>query len=231
MKKMNVCFLAICLAIFAFASYVEAAELIKHKEIKNQNIDVKIPYIVDNDSTFVREINKNISDNIMGGVNGLKKMMADTPSYVPSDRFSFQASYNIELNKNGLLSLTLQKYMYTGGAHGIPYKDSYLFDLKTSTQYNLTSIFGKNFDYITFLNTKINHIIATSDEWNNNDSINFKTVSDYTAFYLTDDKLVIHFPVYELGPYVIGSPHFEIPLREVYEHLNPAIANKLRYSP
>ena len=230
MKKMNACFLAICLAIFAFVSYVEATELIKHKEIKNQNIDVKIPYIAENDNPFIQKINQTISDNIMNGVNSLKEMMANTPSYIPRDRFSYQASYNVEFNRNGLLSLTVEDYIYSGGAHGMPYKYSYVFDLKTGAQYNLTSIFDKNFDYITFLNTKINHIIATSDEWNNKGSINFKTVSDDTAFYLTDDKLVVHFPVYELGPYVIGSPHFEIPLSEVYEHLNPAIADKLRHS-
>jgi len=223
-KKTSVCFLAICFILFAFIPYIEADELIKHKEIKNKNIDVKIPYIVDKSNPFVQKTNKDISETIMKQVNSLKQMMADTPD-MPSDRFSYEANYNIEFNKNKLISLTIEDYIYSGGAHGMPYKYSYVLDLKTNAKYDLRSIFEKNFDYAIFLNKKINHIISKKDKWNG--MLNFTTVEESTKFYLTHDTLVVHFSVYELGPYVIGSPHFEIPLSEVREHLNPTIASRL----
>jgi hypothetical protein len=140
--------------------------------------------------------------------------------------FQLYSDYRVTCNRNGLLSITCEFYEYTGGAHGMTFRNSYNIDLSTGRQLALKDLFKEDTDYKEIINREIERQIAadpdkffTGEEWG------FKTISDNQAFYLEDagtaedgvspagnvPGLVVYFDLYEIAPYAAGFPEFKIP--------------------
>lgn len=123
---------------------------------------------------------------------------------------SFESSYYVTYNENGLLSLYVDYYEYTGGAHGFTVRAPYTFDLKTGGALTLKDAAGGNADYVKIINAAIEkQIKARKLEL----LTPFKTIEADRPFFLNHSGLVIYFEQYEYTPYAYGMPEFTIPLK------------------
>lgn len=139
-------------------------------------------------------------------------------------RYAFQASYKVKYNDNGLLSVVVAGYEYTGGAHGNSWQKSLTADLKTGKVYRLGDLFKSGSDYRKIIDERVAQEINRRG-WR--DGVQFPGVRDDTAFYLTEEALVIYYQPYEIAAYVFGLPSFTLDRYELNELLVDELQGKI----
>ena len=178
------------------------------EKTKTINVDVIIPQINGLDN-IEREkvINKQILDYTNMWISEGKKSSIDMNPTIPYD---YTSRYKVT-NKENILSFYIDYYQFNGGAHGITNREVYNIDIKSGQYIELKDLFANDFDYKAYINEEIKKEINKNPENYFMDS--FKGIKDNQKFYIQDNKLVIHFPYYEIAPYVAGMPEFimEIP--------------------
>lgn len=130
----------------------------------------------------------------------------------PVHQCSVFVDYRIYKKERDFLSIILELYKYTGGAHGITKRISYNMDMFTGDILTLSD-FIKNADISKEeINSIIKKKIDNEPDKYFSDKMGFKSVADDQGFYLKDDKLVIFFQLYEIASYASGFPEFVIQL-------------------
>ncbi|MGL5244796.1 MAG: DUF4163 domain-containing protein, partial [Sarcina sp.] len=131
----------------------------KVKENKEyMNIDLNIPQVkIINNLTFESKINNVIFSDINTWKNDLidlaKKYKEDfEKANAQWKPFVLNIKYNDPYNKNNLLSLVLDYYQYTGGAHGLTTRIAYNFALNEEKSLELKDIFKQDYDYKLVIN-------------------------------------------------------------------------------
>lgn len=163
-----------------------------------------------------------LNDRFVEDALALEKILqADVQQYVANAQASgfpihnfvlysrFQPGY---LNQH-LLSLTIDYYQYTGGAHGITERRPYNVDLQSGQDLTLKNLFVDNYDYASVINQEIKKQISNGEPVYFEGNRGFQEISDNQAFYLQEEALVMVFQQYEIAPYAAGIPEFKIPLR------------------
>ncbi|KAF1085505.1 Anti-sigma-V factor RsiV [Sporotomaculum syntrophicum] len=123
-----------------------------------------------------------------------------------------------------ILSLVVETYQYSGGAHGNGWKDFYNLDTQNGRQLALQDLFKDNADYIALINKEINKQIA--DQINSGQDMyfegdmGFQSISENHPFYIKDNHIVLCFGQYEIAPYAAGMPEFQLPIDLLYQQLN-----------
>lgn len=120
---------------------------------------------------------------------------------------SFDGRFTVTYNENGKLSLYVDYYLYTGGAHGITSRIPYTFDLTTGDLMTLEDAAG-NADYVSIINSQIQRQISSRGL---DMSVPFKTIEADREYYLSHEGIVVYFTEYEYTPYSEGMPEFVIP--------------------
>ena len=178
------------------------------EKTKSINVDVIIPQINGLDN-IEREkvINKQILDYTNMWISEGKKSSIDMNPTIPYD---YTSRYKVT-NKENILSFYIDYYQFNGGAHGITNREVYNIDIKSGQYIELKDLFANDFDYKAYINEEINKEMNKNPE--NYFMGSFKGIKEDQKFYIQDNKLVIHFPYYEIAPYVAGMPEFtmEIP--------------------
>ena len=178
------------------------------EKTKTINVDVIIPQINGLDN-IEREkvINKQILDYTNMWISEGKKSSIDMNPTIPYD---YTSRYKVT-NKENILSFYIDYYQFNGGAHGITNREMYNVDIKSGEYIALKDLFANDFDYKAYINEEINKEMNKNPE--NYFMGSFKGIKEDQKFYIQDNKLVIHFPYYEIAPYVAGMPEFtmEIP--------------------
>ena len=178
------------------------------EKTKTINVDVIIPQINGLDN-IEREkvINKQILEYTNMWISEGKKSSIDMNPTIPYD---YTSRYKVT-NKENILSFYIDYYQFNGGAHGITNREVYNIDIKSGQYIELKDLFANDFDYKAYINEEIKKEINKNPENYFMDS--FKGIKEDQKFYIQNNKLVIHFPYYEIAPYVAGMPEFimEIP--------------------
>lgn len=144
--------------------------------------------------------------------------------------------YTTELFQDGLLSLVIQSYSYTGGAHGLPWMTALTIDLPEGERLTLGD-FVKTDSLKPFMQ-QVRRVLL--DEWNDALFEAAKTelegfvedtspltddqreaFSNLEDFYLTPTGFVFYWNVYDIAPYAAGQQTVFIPYGDVREHLIP----------
>ncbi len=127
-------------------------------------------------------------------------------------KYIANSDYKVTYNKGNILSIIVDLYSYTGGAHGNTTRISYNFDLNTGNIGTIRDFVGQDVNY----NEKIINYIK--NEINKNPNMYFKeaitslnAIPYNQSFYLTDSGIVIYFQEYAIAPYVAGISEFKIP--------------------
>lgn len=121
---------------------------------------------------------------------------------------------NITYNECNMVSLYIDKYEYTGGAHGNTIRTSQTWLLNTGRIIGLNDLFDTN-DYIIYILREINAQIAKQIETGENqyfDNYCQLVLENFNVenFYVTKDGIAIYFQQYEIAPYSSGIPVFII---------------------
>jgi hypothetical protein len=113
-------------------------------------------------------------------------------------------------------SLIIEGYQYTGGAHGLPFYKTFVFDKKSGELVSIEDIFTVNADkYLPELSAQA--IAQFNEELG--DSF-FAEGADpdpnnWTLWYINGEELTFIFPPYQVGPYAAGKLELELPLSEI----------------
>ncbi|MBE6059254.1 MAG: DUF4163 domain-containing protein [Clostridium sulfidigenes] len=128
---------------------------------------------------------------------------------------------NVTYNKNNILSITLNLYSYTGGAHGSSVDETFNFDINTGNRGVIEDFLGNNRNYNKIILDNVKATINKNPELYFKEAVDKLNVIPYNQkFFLTDKDLVIYFDEYEIAPYVAGIPKFYIPLSKFPKGLN-----------
>lgn len=190
--------------------YVESSILVD-KIIKEKtgfiNIDVEIPQIVGL-SNNIKE--KDINKEILDWTNLWIKDARDTSEDIkPTIPYELMARYLLT-NDEGILSFYIDYYQFSGGAHGITTRNTYNINIQTGDKVMLKDLFKEGYDYKSYINEEISKEISKHPEYYFTGKEGFNGIKEDQSFYIRDNKLIIHFPYYEIAPYVAGMPEFEI---------------------
>jgi hypothetical protein len=160
------------------------------------------------------------------------KEMAESAATYSQDvdmKCSTNFNYTLRYNRNGLLSLSLTDYQFTGGNHGLIDETSYTFDLSTGKALSLSDLMQSGSGYITYFNSGIRKEIdkrVASGDLVEFDSEKFSSIADDPAYYLTSRGIVFYFQQYEYFPYSEGIQEFSFNygnlksmLKQVYTNL------------
>lgn len=192
------------------------------KEVKTDNeaftSTLKIPVISGIDNKEVQiGINKTFEKDALSFKNNLEKDAKEAlDSYKKLNigifhKYEADTTYQVRLNKDCILSITVMYYQYTGGAHGMEVQKGYNFDLKTGELLQLSDLFERGFNYKQVINTEVtDYINAHKDSFFYDSAASFKGISDNQPFYLGEGNLIVYFGEYEIAPYAAGIPEFKI---------------------
>ncbi|WP_066890099.1 DUF3298 and DUF4163 domain-containing protein [Clostridium nigeriense] len=171
------------------------------------NIDVEIPQIV---GLINKEKENNINNEILSWANNWIKDTKDTSNELkPTIPYEMQSRY-VLTNDKEILSFYIDYYQFSGGAHGITTRNMYNININTGDKVMLKDLFQEGYDYKTFINNEIYKEINKHPEYYFTGKEGFNGIKDDQGFYINNEKIIIHFPYYEIAPYVTGMPEFEI---------------------
>lgn len=193
--------------------------------------NIEYPQIVNSryrvGEAYFNNYNKKIADDALKYVNTeLFKEAKDTYKYnkdngYPVMVFELYMKYDITYNKNGFVSLYIDKYVFSGGAHGNTERTSQTWNLLYGRMLTLEEVFfSKNnikyknkCSYVIDILKKINMEIAKRLE--ENPGIYFDDYCtlvldtfDFQNFYIDENCIIIYFNQYDIAPYSTGIPTF-----------------------
>ena len=126
---------------------------------------------------------------------------------------AFSLTYDVTLNSNNMLSITLNDYQNANGAHPNTSRKSRTFQMQKNTELSLSEILGYETDeaalmiHDAFCGYFENFSVDVKEELSKNIDEEIKNI----GWYLTDSALVMYFNPYQIGAYALGSPKVEFP--------------------
>lgn len=149
------------------------------------------------------------TDLTQKALESYRALAADRQPNIP---FEAAVNYAITYNQNCILSLYIDRYEFTGGAHGETIRSSQTWGLGNGQQMELYRFFPHIKDYRAAILRFIAAQIAK------NPSNYFPDAADLARqhfkeenFFLTPQGLGVYFQQYEIAPYSSGLPVFIIP--------------------
>ena len=131
-------------------------------------------------------------------------------------------SYITDVNivKGKYLTVNYESYWYSGGAHGMPSKNQYIFDLETGEQKTVRDFFkGTEEDFKKLVAEKTkedflngNNVYFAQDENAVYEDALDSAGFDFGPFFITEDSAVFSFTPYDLGPFSSGFIDIELPI-------------------
>lgn len=139
-------------------------------------------------------------------------------------KISLSISPRILNSEAPIATVVLNSSSYLGGAHGASGQRYYNFDLEQQQQVQLKDLLQDNQDsalkklvYSKFKQWVVESKLATN-------VAEYEQVWKFSLtdnFYLAKQGLILQYGEYEIGPYVVGLPRFEIPYAELKGILKP----------
>jgi len=214
MKKLSVLFVVMILSVFTMA-YTSSATctIVKNEEVIEVNMQFPVFYGMKNIPTqnYINSMLFNHASEFMQSIHDMAELgFEDSKKYeYPFMPYAAWSQYDIHFLNEKFLSLTINYYQFTGGAHGNTVKTAYNIDLSTGKNLELRSLFSDDYDYSSVILKEVNMQMKKAAEGTLfSDSI--ERIENEQNFYLTEEGIVMFFQQYEIGPYCIGIPEFFI---------------------
>lgn len=200
-------------------------EFLKY-EINYPKILIYPKYIYNNgyDKYIIQSINKIMYDDVIKFRDNLKSQALRYEQGYKEGQFKFKyegySNFNLTYDKNDLISIPIDFYEFTGGAHGMTYLKAYNYSLTTGKEILLNDLFNNIIDYKKIINTYIETYIKENKDLFFKGEEGFKGIKNNQNYYITNDSLVVYFKIYEIAPYYVSIPKFKIPLKGIEDYLN-----------
>ncbi len=134
----------------------------------------------------------------------------------PLRKFEAYVNYEVTYNQDCALSLYIDQYEYSGGAHGLTVRSSDTWDLRRSRRLDLSDLYPEGSNYKEMIIADIIRQIEIQISLGNGMYFeNYKQLVQDTFkpgnYYLTPEGVAIYFQQYDIAPYASGIPVFIIP--------------------
>ena len=125
----------------------------------------------------------------------------------------------------GILSYCVERYVYTGGAHGSNFRQFVNYNLQTGEQIDEEQLFAENYQepltqlllqYMVEQNDEIALIQDLQEAGYNVDDIH-----PNDNFYLAEEGITYVFNPYDIAPYALGETEILIPWSALQNILKP----------
>jgi AAA15 family ATPase/GTPase len=223
-KLLSIVVAALLLAAVPFQAFANEncnPEVISLKDVgsnKYMSWKLEIPQIKGLEN---RKVERSINSQFKKTVESFKKELlveakkaykeAEKAGY-PFHPYEAQTTYAVHFLNCNLLSLTMDLYSYTGGAHGNTIRLAFNYDLKTGKELGYKDIFRECVDYKKVIIDEVSKKIMSNPENFFPDALEtVKNFTDEQPFYITKDGIVVFYGLYEIAPYVAGIQEFFIP--------------------
>lgn len=134
--------------------------------------------------------------------------------------YAIDITFEVMYLDNGLLSMTLADYRYTGGAHGGTILLAFTFDLSTGDQLNLPDMMTDD-RYKEFVNAvireEIDRLVSEGELY---ELAPFEDIGNTSQWYLTEGAIVFYFQQYEYFPYAAGIQEFAVTYDQLQTFMN-----------
>lgn len=130
--------------------------------------------------------------------------------------YQMLVKYETRCNQNNLLCIEKVRYVFSGGAHGMTDWIYPVFDLSTGKELAIADVLVKN--YQGKLEELINKYINRENFFKPTEPVQLDKAS---AWSITKDAFFVHYPLYELAPYVNGPANVEIPFSAMQDLIDP----------
>ena len=139
-----------------------------------------------------------------------------------SSTASFNWGKNITMdichNENNIVSIKVEKYAFTGGAHGISMTEFVVCDLNLRKRLELNDIFkeGARENLDALLDKKLRRLNGITPEEKLNEAGFFVDKMEATEnFYINKDGIGFFYNIYHIAPYSSGTTELLVPFREI----------------
>lgn len=194
----------------------------ERRETATLRIDMQYPKLSGLDAAVQAQLNAFFADRTAPAIADAEQSerdnIADGLLRWPTELF---LNYNVAYNQQNLLSMTLDDYIFMGGAHGSTIRSGCTVDIKTGVSYALKDLFLPGTDYVNLISTEVAKQIAAEGLAPLEPFSQIRADQD---FYIKDGNLVVYFQQYELMAYAYGFPEFRIPLTSLKNVLVPELA-------
>lgn len=120
-------------------------------------------------------------------------------------------TFEVTFNNYNIISLYIDEYIFSGGAHGNTIRTSQTWDLLRGCMLTLDNFFPNNPYFLIDILKDINAQIASNPEiyFENTCNLVLETFNP-KSFYLIPNGIVVYFGQYDIAPYSSGIRIFEI---------------------
>lgn len=188
---------------------------IKTHRIRKERMEVEYPVVEG-------LLNKDAEQYINSVIKSIVYTLIEQTDYNENPITEVTGRYYIRTNERGILSISIEIYWFSGGAHGMTVLKSVTFDVATGRIYRLQDLFKENADYVKRLSEIIKRQIRERDI---PVIVDFTSIKPDQDFYIENGTLVIYFQLYELAPYAYGFPTFRIPNDEIEDIIRKKVNN------
>lgn len=136
---------------------------------------------------------------------------------MPFHPYDFSLDYDVNTDKNGIISITYLCYYNTMGAHPMTGKKSMTFDVATGKELALSDVVELDDKMIAEAFEEFVKENLGEDEYAETIRNNIISNKDYLAFYVTDDSVVLYYHLYQVAPYALGYPTGEIKYNDSFK--------------
>ncbi|MGL6105158.1 PdaC/SigV domain-containing protein [Romboutsia sp.] len=180
---------------------------------------INIPIIMMENKNIEKTINNEITNSIMKFYNEAQSQAKEYQKDLPDigNKFVANTDFKIKKNSDNMLSLVIEYYKYSGGAHGYYEDITYNIDSRDGKILSFKDLFKEESNYKNIIDkeirNQIENIIKKDPQYDG--VYEFNGVKDNTKFYIQDDNIVVYFDLYEIAPYAAGIPEFPINIKVV----------------
>lgn len=142
----------------------------------------------------------------------VEQYLDDIKNGFPVRVFEALQTFTATYNKACIISLYLDNYQYTGGAHGSTVRTSRTWNLKTGKTIKLRELYKCSGDYKSYIKKKIiEQIKENPDIYFENYEELVEQTFNVNNFYSTPQGVVVYFQQYDIAPYSSGIREFLLP--------------------
>lgn len=129
----------------------------------------------------------------------------------PQMTYELYREYQITLNKENAVSMYIDEYIFSGGAHGTTTRTSQTWNLMLGKMVELYELYPNEPYFLLEILRKINREISENIEIYFADP--YPLVVEYfnpESYYIDNGKVVIYFQQYDIAPYSSGIIEFTL---------------------
>lgn len=188
----------------------------QEEELDILTVHITVPEIEGDIESYqkINDIFQTLQDSY---IESCAKMAEEVSEYARDEFFythSLDMGYSVMYNKNSILCILVEVYEYLGGAHGSPYRITYVFDIASGEQLMLEDLITLDeSEFFTYAAAAFEDLIGQNPEEYWEDAIDtvYNTEGYQFLYYLTEEGLVLYYYPYELSNYARGFVEVLIP--------------------